>query len=88
MLKRKKLSEINHKGKRIKKGEICLKKKKMRESIFRNWSTGLIVECLPMVWETGVQSQIESYKTQKMVLNAALLKTQHYKVWIKGKVEQ
>ena len=41
MLKRKKLSEINHKGKRIKKGEICLKKKKMRESIFRNWSTGL-----------------------------------------------
>ena len=27
-------------------------------------------------------------KTQKMVLDAALLKTQHYKVWIKGKVEQ
>ena len=25
-------------------------------------------------------------KTQKMVLNAAWLSTQHYKVWIKGKV--
>ena len=27
-------------------------------------------------------------KTQKMVLGAALLNTQHYKVRIKGKVEQ
>ena len=27
-------------------------------------------------------------KTQKMVLDAALLNTQHYMVWIKGKVEQ
>ena len=27
-------------------------------------------------------------KTQKMVLDAALLDTQHYKVRIKGKVEQ
>ena len=27
-------------------------------------------------------------KTQKMVLNAALLNTQHHKAWIKGKVEQ
>ena len=27
-------------------------------------------------------------KTQKMVLDAALLYTQHYKVMIKGKVEQ
>ena len=26
-------------------------------------------------------------KTQKMVLDAALLNSQHYKVWIKGKVE-
>ena len=26
-------------------------------------------------------------KTQKMVLDAALLSTQHYKVWIKGKEE-
>ena len=27
-------------------------------------------------------------KTKKMVLDAALLNTQHYKVWIKGKMEQ
>ena len=27
-------------------------------------------------------------KTQKMVLDATLLNTQQYKVWIKGKVEQ
>ena len=27
-------------------------------------------------------------KTQKMVLDASLLNTQHYKVWTKGKVEQ
>ena len=27
-------------------------------------------------------------KTQKMVLDASLLNTQHYKVWIKGKVVQ
>ena len=27
-------------------------------------------------------------KTQKMVLDASLLNTQHYKVWIKGKAEQ
>ena len=26
-------------------------------------------------------------KTQKMVLDAALLNTQHYKLWIKSKVE-
>ena len=42
-----------------------------------------------MVWETGVQSQVKSYqRLKKMVLDAALLNTQHYKVWIKGKVEQ
>ena len=42
-----------------------------------------------MSWETWVQSQVESTtKTQKMVLDAALLHTQHYKVRIKGKVEQ
>ena len=27
-------------------------------------------------------------KTLKIVLDASLLDTQHYKVWIKGKVEQ
>ena len=47
---------------------------------------------LPMefkFWETGVQSQVESYqRLKKMVLDATLLSTQHYKVKIKGKVEQ
>ena len=44
---------------------------------------------LPMVRKTGVQSQIESaQRLKKMVLDAALLNTQHYKVRIKGKVEQ
>ena len=47
------------------------------------------LECLPMAQEIEVQSQIEYIpKTQKMVLDASLLNTQHYKVWIKGKVEQ
>ena len=41
-----------------------------------------------MVWETGVQSQVELYqKLKKMVLDVTLLNTQHYKVGIKGKVE-
>ena len=41
-----------------------------------------------MVRETGVQSQVESYQNSKMVLDAPLLNTQHYKVRIKGKIEQ
>ena len=42
-----------------------------------------------MVQETGVQSQVESYqRLKKLVLGAALLNFQHYKVRIKGKVEQ
>ena len=42
-----------------------------------------------MVRETGVQSPGRVIpKTQKMVLDADLLCTQHYKVRIKGKVEQ
>ena len=40
-----------------------------------------------MVWETGVQSQVDSYKDSKILLDAVLLNTQHYKVWFKGKVE-
>ena len=35
-------------------------------------------ECSPMAWETGL----------KMVIDAALLHTQYYKIWIKGKEEQ
>ena len=43
-----------------------------------------------MAWETWVQSQVKSYQRlkKKMVLNASLLNSQHYKVQIKGKVEQ
>ena len=42
-----------------------------------------------MVQETEVQFQVELYQRLKnMVLDAALLNTQHYKVAIKGKVEQ
>ena len=42
-----------------------------------------------MAEETRVQSMIKSYqRLKKMVLDAALLKTQYYKVQIKGKVEQ
>ena len=41
-----------------------------------------------MVRETGFQSQVELPKTQKMVLDTALLNTHHYKARIKGKVEQ
>ena len=36
-------------------------------------------ECSPMIRENGVQSRVELYqKTQEMVLDAALLNTQHY----------
>ena len=41
----------------------------------------LVVEWSPVVQETWVQSQIESYqRLKKMVLDATLLNTQHYKV--------
>ena len=39
----------------------------------------------------GDQGSISGWvipKTQKMVLDAAFLNTQHYKVWIQGKVEK
>ena len=38
--------------------------------------------------DPGDQISIELYLRQKMVLSAVLLNTQHYKVRIKGKVEQ
>ena len=42
-----------------------------------------------MARETWVQSQVESYqKLKNMVPDASLLNTRHYKVRIKGKVEQ
>ena len=50
-----------------------------------------------MAQETWFQSQVESYqilkkkkkkKKKKKVIDASLLKTHYYKVWIKSKVEQ
>ena len=41
-----------------------------------------------MVQGAGDQSQVESYQRIKMVLDAALLNTQYYKVRIKGKEKQ
>ena len=37
--------------------------------------------------ETRVQSLVESYQRLKMVLDASLLNTQHYKVQMKDKVD-
>ncbi len=39
------------------------------------------LECSPMAWETGIESQVKSYqRLKKMVLDASLLNTQQYKV--------
>ena len=47
------------------------------------------MECLLMVRETGVQSQVEAYqRLQKMLLDVNLLNIQHYKARVYGKVEQ
>ena len=51
--------------------------------------TGIIVRVFANGW--GDLGSILGWvisKTQKMVLDATLLNTQHYKVQIKGKVEQ
>ena len=54
---------------------------------FPYWPIGLWVEYSPVAQETGVQSQVESYQRLKK-LDTSLLNTLHYKVHIKGKVEQ
>ena len=47
---------------------------------------GLWVECSSMVWLTKGSYQRSSHtKGSKMVLDASLLNTQPYKVWMKGK---
>ena len=43
---------------------------------------------LPCERSTGFNPRSSHTKDSKMVLDASLLNTQHYKVWIKGKVEQ
>ena len=46
------------------------------------------IVCSPMARETGVQSQVESYQRLKKCYLISPCLTQHYKVRIKGKVEQ
>ena len=41
-----------------------------------------------MARETGIQSQVESDQTQKMILDISLLNSQYYKVHIKDKMAQ
>ena len=54
-----------------------------------NHSVFLFSAFSPMARETWVQSQVESYqRLKKLYLMPPLLNTQHYKVRIKGKVEQ
>ena len=45
---------------------------------------GLVVECSP---KDSISGRVIP-KTQKVVLDTSLLNTQHYKVSIKGKLEQ
>ena len=49
---------------------------------------GLVIECSPMARKTGVQYQIESYQRLKKWYLIPPCLTQHYKVRIKGKMEQ
>ena len=46
------------------------------------------LECSPMTRETEFNRKSSHTKDSKMVLDVSLLNTQHYKVWIKDKVEQ
>ena len=43
----------------------------------------LALKCSPVIWETEVQGRVISM-IQKMVLDASLLNTKHYKTRIKG----
>ena len=44
--------------------------------------------CLPMSGRPGFNPKSNPIKDSKIVLDAALLNTQHYKLQIKGKMEQ
>ena len=53
----------------------------------------LAIDLVGRVFANGLEDQSSIPgrvipKTQKMVLDAALLNTHYYKLWIKGKVEQ
>ena len=50
---------------------------------------GMMVRVFANARETWVQSQVKSYqRLKKWYLMPPCFNTQHYKVWIKGKVEQ
>ena len=57
------------------------------------WKPGILIGLMSRVFANGlgdwgsIPSRVIP-KSQKMVLDAALLNTQHYKVRIKGKVDQ
>ena len=51
------------------------------------WIFGLL-EYSPMAWKIWVQSLVESYQRLKQLYLISPCLTQHYKVRIKGKVEQ
>ena len=54
-----------------------------------NWAIGLMSRVFAnSLGDQGSHSGQVIPKTQKMVLGVALLNTQYYKAWIKGKVEQ
>ena len=53
--------------------------------IYTYQTIGIMLECSPMVWKTGVQSQVESYQRLKKWYLMPPCLTQHYKVQIKGK---
>ena len=61
-------------------------KDKIRKEYLRR--TRKLLECSPMVLETGSIPGHVIPKTLKMLLDTSLLNTQQYKVRIKGKVEQ
>ena len=68
---------------------ICHKTKSKPITIYLIFMYKEDLECSPMIRETGVQSQVESYqRLKKWFLMPHLLNTQHYKERIKVIVEQ
>ena len=59
------------------------------ESLCKITTLALWVESSPIAQESGIQFQVKSYqRLKRMVLDAALLNLQHYKIRIKCEVEQ
>ena len=56
----------------------------MKREDYNHWHIGLVSR----VFANGLWDQGSIPETQKMILDTSLLNTQHYKVQIKGKVEQ